>query len=82
MLLEAGKQPKWECKEQYSNRVSALNPNTRKLLDSIGAWKHIELFRCAPVRKLQVVSVLTFNFLDYMSLTVGMGCFVRSSDYI
>ena len=54
LLLEGGSKPKYELKEQYSNRVVALNKHTKVLLSSIGAWKHIESVRYAPVRKMQV----------------------------
>ncbi|GJQ85618.1 putative ubiquinone biosynthesis monooxygenase [Trypoxylus dichotomus] len=69
LLLEASKDFNWTPTEKYSNRVVALNPNTRKLLDGIGAWKHIEAVRYAPVLKLQVWdamsnSMITFNNED------------------
>lgn len=54
LLLEGGNEFKYEPKEQYSNRVVALNKQTRVLLSSIGAWKHIEAVRFTPVRKMQV----------------------------
>lgn len=54
LLLEGSKRKKYEFPEQYSNRVVALNKQTRILLSSIGAWKDIEKFRCAPVKKMQV----------------------------
>ncbi|OXU21307.1 hypothetical protein TSAR_001509 [Trichomalopsis sarcophagae] len=66
LLLEGGSKFKYEPKEQYSNRVVALNKQTRVLLSSIGAWKHIEAVRFTPVRKMQVWdacsdAMITFN---------------------
>ncbi|XP_054010694.1 ubiquinone biosynthesis monooxygenase COQ6, mitochondrial [Hylaeus anthracinus] len=54
LLLEGGKQRVYKPQEQYSNRVVALNQQTRTLLSSIGAWQHIEAIRCCAVRKMQV----------------------------
>lgn len=57
-MLEGGNKQKYEPKEQYSNRVVALNKQTRVLLSSIGAWKHIEAVRFTPVRKMQVIIII------------------------
>ncbi|XP_023313056.1 ubiquinone biosynthesis monooxygenase COQ6, mitochondrial-like [Anoplophora glabripennis] len=54
LLLEAGKQKVWSLPEKYSNRVVSINPGTYKLLNYIGAWKHIEASRYAAVKRLQV----------------------------
>jgi len=54
LLLEGNARQDYIPQEQYSNRVVALNQQTRTLLSSIGAWKHIEAVRCSPVRKMQV----------------------------
>lgn len=55
LLLESNAELKYIPQEQYSNRVVALNQQTRTLLSSIGAWKHIEAIRCSPVQKMQVI---------------------------
>lgn len=55
LLLEGGNKHEYKQDEKYSNRVVALNQQTRTLLSSIGAWKHIEAGRYAPVRKMQVI---------------------------
>ncbi|XP_017792123.1 PREDICTED: ubiquinone biosynthesis monooxygenase COQ6, mitochondrial [Habropoda laboriosa] len=54
LLLESGKKLEDEPREQYSNRVVALNQQTYILLSSIGAWQHIEATRYCAVRKMQV----------------------------
>ncbi|XP_008553591.1 ubiquinone biosynthesis monooxygenase COQ6, mitochondrial [Microplitis demolitor] len=66
LLLEGGNKHEYKQDEKYSNRVVALNQQTRTLLSSIGAWKHIEAGRYAPVRKMQVWdacsdAMITFN---------------------
>ncbi|KAL6256346.1 hypothetical protein P5V15_012463 [Pogonomyrmex californicus] len=66
LLLEGNTKQEYTPKEQYSNRVVALNQQTRTLLSSIGAWKHIEAVRCSPIRKMQVWeacsdAMITFN---------------------
>lgn len=55
LLLESGNKYEFKQTEKYSNRVVALNQQTRTLLSSIGAWKHIEAVRYSPVRKMQVI---------------------------
>ncbi|XP_061931464.1 ubiquinone biosynthesis monooxygenase COQ6, mitochondrial isoform X3 [Apis cerana] len=54
LLLESNKQHKYKSQEKYSNRVVALNKQTRCLLSSIGAWQHIEAIRYSTVRKMQI----------------------------
>ena len=54
LLLESGKQFEYKFQEEYSNRVVALNQQTRTLLSSIGAWQHIAATRYCTVRKMQV----------------------------
>ncbi|XP_018310789.1 ubiquinone biosynthesis monooxygenase COQ6, mitochondrial [Mycetomoellerius zeteki] len=66
LLLEGNVKQEYTPQEQYSNRVVALNQQTRTLLSSIGAWKHIEAVRYSPVRQMQVWdacsdAVITFN---------------------
>ncbi|KAK0163839.1 hypothetical protein PV328_002528 [Microctonus aethiopoides] len=71
LLLERNNKHEYQQREQYSNRVVALNQQTRNLLSSIGAWKHIEAVRYAPVRKMQIWdacsdAMITFNE-DYLA---------------
>ena len=54
LLLEGSKKFEYTLPEKYSNRVVALNQQTRTLLSSIGAWQHIEAARYCAVRKMQV----------------------------
>ncbi|KYM93567.1 PREDICTED: ubiquinone biosynthesis monooxygenase COQ6, mitochondrial [Cyphomyrmex costatus] len=66
LLLESNAKQEYTPQEQYSNRVVALNQQTRTLLSSIGAWKHIEAVRYSPVRRMQVWeacsdAMITFN---------------------
>lgn len=55
LLLESGKQFEYKFQEEYSNRVVALNQQTRTLLSSIGAWQHIAATRYSTVQKMQVL---------------------------
>ncbi|XP_023246748.1 ubiquinone biosynthesis monooxygenase COQ6, mitochondrial [Copidosoma floridanum] len=71
LLLERGKHQTFVPKEQYSNRVVALNKHTRILLSSIGVWRHIQAVRFTPVKKMQVWdacsdAMITFNE-DYLT---------------
>ncbi|XP_066598768.1 ubiquinone biosynthesis monooxygenase COQ6, mitochondrial-like isoform X2 [Prorops nasuta] len=53
LLLEGSSDNKYTLPHNYSNRVVALNQQTRILLSSIGAWQHIEASRYCPVHKMQ-----------------------------
>ncbi|XP_077300188.1 ubiquinone biosynthesis protein COQ6, mitochondrial [Arctopsyche grandis] len=66
LLLESSPEKKFTLTDRYSNRVSALNPTTKNLMISIGAWKHIEKMRLQPVKNMQVwdacsEAMITFN---------------------
>lgn len=55
LMLETG--PPFSQKplsEKYSNRVFALTPATRDLLNSFGAWDNICSVRLKPVKRMQV----------------------------
>nr|CAD7197753.1 unnamed protein product [Timema douglasi] len=54
LLLEGGKDQKYKLQPKYSNRVVALNPSSKHLLSSIGAWQHISNARVTSVNKMQV----------------------------
>lgn len=56
LLLEGGPEKTKPLSEKFSNRVSALNPQTKELLENIDVWKHIANNRYAPVKRLQVLS--------------------------
>lgn len=62
LLLESSAKQEYTPQEQYSNRVVALNQQTRTLLSSLGAWQHIEAVRYCPVRKMQVVLYAFYSF--------------------
>ncbi|EFN75738.1 ubiquinone biosynthesis monooxygenase COQ6, mitochondrial isoform X3 [Harpegnathos saltator] len=70
LLLEGSNKHEYTSQQQYSNRVVALNQQTRILLSSLGAWQHIEAVRYCPVKKMQVWdacsdAMITFNE-DYL----------------
>lgn len=54
LLLESAPTFKDPSKEKYSNRVSAINRQSVKLLDQVGAWDHIKSIRYKPVMQMQV----------------------------
>lgn len=39
---------------QFSNRVSSLTPSSVSFLQSIGAWKHVDMSRVQPYEEMQV----------------------------
>nr|XP_012230961.1 PREDICTED: ubiquinone biosynthesis monooxygenase COQ6-like [Linepithema humile] len=61
LLLEGSAKKEYKLQEQYSNRVVALNQETRTLLSSLGVWKHIEATRFCPVWDAYSDAVITFD---------------------
>lgn len=64
LLLESAPTFKDPSKEKYSNRVSAINKQSVKLLDQVGAWEHIKSIRYKPVMQMQVTLVHFINILN------------------
>ncbi|XP_076284466.1 ubiquinone biosynthesis protein COQ6, mitochondrial [Lasioglossum baleicum] len=65
LLLEGSNKVEYKLQEQYSNRVVALNQQTRTLLSSIGAWQHIEAVRYCPVRKMQIWDACSDAMIEF-----------------
>lgn len=59
LLLESSKDFPYVLSEKYSNRVVSLNQGTKKLLNKIDAWKHINEARFATVKRLQLMDALS-----------------------
>ncbi|XP_022116240.2 ubiquinone biosynthesis monooxygenase COQ6, mitochondrial [Pieris rapae] len=71
LLLEGSPNKKYELTPQYSNRVVALNQNTKSLMNSINVWEHVEAMRVQPVRHMQVWdacsdAMITFSSTDIL----------------
>ncbi|XP_021194293.3 ubiquinone biosynthesis monooxygenase COQ6, mitochondrial [Helicoverpa armigera] len=54
LLLEGSPNKSFQLKPEYSNRVVALNQNTKALMSSLDVWRHVEAMRLQPVRHMQV----------------------------
>lgn len=54
LLLDGGPKLSGYDEKVYSNRVFAINQNTVKLMEQIGAWDTIKSIRCRPVKQMQV----------------------------
>lgn len=54
LLLEGSPNKPYEFTPKYSNRVVALNQNTKSLMNSLKIWRHVENKRLQPVRHMQV----------------------------
>nr|XP_033328232.1 ubiquinone biosynthesis monooxygenase COQ6, mitochondrial isoform X2 [Megalopta genalis] len=65
LLLESSNKSEYKSQEHYSNRVVALNQQTRTLLSSIGSWQHIEAVRYCPVRKMQVWDACSDAMIEF-----------------
>ncbi|CAK1553898.1 unnamed protein product [Leptosia nina] len=71
LLLEGSPNKKFELKPEYSNRVVALNPSTKSLMNSLNVWQHVEEMRLQPVRHMQVWdacsdAMITFSSTDIL----------------
>jgi len=54
LLLESSKKREITMGEKYSNRVSALNPGSVKMLEQLGAWSTVPGHRANPIHNMQV----------------------------
>ncbi len=68
LLLESSNKKQLKL-DSYNLRVSALNPGSKSLLESLGAWQHIENTRFGSVKKMQVIT-LTSHFQFFFNLCI------------
>ncbi|CAH8631109.1 unnamed protein product [Schistosoma mattheei] len=54
LLLESSGKKKYQRKEEYENRVVALNDLSVNMLKDIGVWEFIQSFRSQPVNKMKI----------------------------
>ncbi|KAJ8723971.1 hypothetical protein PYW07_007951 [Mythimna separata] len=71
LLLEGSPNKTFQLKPEYSNRVVALNQNTKTLMNSLNVWRHVEKMRLQPVRHMQVWdacsdAMIAFNSADML----------------
>ncbi|VVD01604.1 unnamed protein product, partial [Leptidea sinapis] len=76
LLLEGSPNKKFDIKKEYSNRVVALNQNTKSLMNSLDVWPHVECIRLQPVRNMQVWdacsdAMITFNSSELLDNDVA-----------
>ncbi|KAJ0173671.1 hypothetical protein K1T71_010820 [Dendrolimus kikuchii] len=67
LLLESSPDKKFELKPEYSNRVVALNQNTKVLMNSLDIWRHVEQMRLQPVRYMQVWDACSDAMISFSS---------------
>ncbi|XP_052744046.1 ubiquinone biosynthesis monooxygenase COQ6, mitochondrial [Bicyclus anynana] len=67
LLLEGSPDKKFVLKPEYSNRVVALNQNTKSLMNSIDVWPHVENMRLQPVRHMQVWDACSEALISFSS---------------
>ncbi|KPI92350.1 Putative ubiquinone biosynthesis monooxygenase COQ6 [Papilio xuthus] len=70
LLLEGSPSQKFELKQEYSNRVVALNQNTKSLMKSLQVWEHVEKMRLQPVRYMQVWDACSDALISFSSSDV------------
>ncbi|CAH0400455.1 unnamed protein product [Chilo suppressalis] len=67
LLLEGSPNQTYQLKPEYSNRVVALNQNTKSLMNSLKIWRHIEKARLQPVRYMQVWDACSDALISFSS---------------
>ncbi|KAJ2953215.1 hypothetical protein O0L34_g792 [Tuta absoluta] len=67
LLLEGSPSHSYELKPEYSNRVVALNQNTKALMKSLNVWQHVENARVQPVRHMQVWDACSDALISFTS---------------
>ncbi|CAH2045497.1 unnamed protein product, partial [Iphiclides podalirius] len=70
LLLEGRQSQKFDLKPEYSNRVVALNQNTKSLMNSLNVWEHVEKMRLQPVRYMQVWDACSDALISFSSSDV------------
>ncbi|XP_063627907.1 ubiquinone biosynthesis monooxygenase COQ6, mitochondrial [Cydia splendana] len=67
LLLEGSPSPRFNLNPEYSNRVVALSQNTKTLMTSLKAWRHVEDMRLQPVRHMQVWDACSDALITFSS---------------
>ncbi|XP_034833848.1 ubiquinone biosynthesis monooxygenase COQ6, mitochondrial isoform X1 [Maniola hyperantus] len=67
LLLEGSADKKFVLTPDYSNRVVALNPNTKSLMESLDVWQNVEKMRLQPVRHMQVWDACSEALISFSS---------------
>ncbi|CAG4953624.1 unnamed protein product [Parnassius apollo] len=70
LLLEGNPSSEFRYKPEYSNRVVALNQNTKSLMNSLKVWEHVEKMRLQPVRYMQVWDACSDALISFSSSDV------------
>ncbi|RTG85111.1 ubiquinone biosynthesis monooxygenase Coq6, partial [Schistosoma bovis] len=65
LLLESSGKKKYQRKEEYENRVVALNDLSVNMLKNIGVWEFIQSFRSQPVNKMKVWETKSNLYLTF-----------------
>lgn len=76
LLIEGAPKKNWKLSNNYSNRVSALNPSTKKLLESVDVWNHIKAARFKPVKQMKVIHYLNiYKILSALNISINLYIF-------
>ncbi|XP_026315095.1 ubiquinone biosynthesis monooxygenase COQ6, mitochondrial [Hyposmocoma kahamanoa] len=70
LLLEGNTKQEFHLNTEYSNRVVALNQNTKSLMNSLNVWRHVENARLQPVRYMQVWDACSDALISFSSSEV------------
>ncbi|CAH8673565.1 unnamed protein product [Schistosoma rodhaini] len=65
LLLESSGKKTYQRKEEYENRVVALNDLSVNMLKNIGVWEFIQSFRSQPVNKMKVWETKSNLYLTF-----------------
>ncbi|KAG5670920.1 hypothetical protein PVAND_001149 [Polypedilum vanderplanki] len=65
LLLEGAPKFKAQTREAYSNRVSAINKQSIRLLKTIDAWDFIESIRVKPIMQMLVWDGITDEVISF-----------------
>ncbi|KAL7634816.1 UNVERIFIED_CONTAM: hypothetical protein RMT77_015193 [Armadillidium vulgare] len=71
LVLEKQNERAWSLPEEFSNRVCALNPHTKKLFTQLGTWNTITGLRAQPVKKMQVWESCTEALITFEEEETG-----------
>jgi ubiquinone biosynthesis monooxygenase Coq6 len=80
LLLEGAPKFEPQSREKYSNRVSAINKQSIKLLKSINAWDLVESVRTKPIMQMQVWDAISGEHINFnhQNFSESVACIVEN----
>lgn len=70
-LLDGGSRPGPLPRDRFDIRVSAISPGTRSIMESAGAWAHLEKDRVGPYQSMYVWDAGSSGSIEFDAAEIG-----------